>query len=848
MKASWILPALLAGLASPTVWSSPTTTLAALKSRAAGDLTPSTDLLVNFGSATAAASLRLNTLQAAVSLDHESVTAVHCVPTGTNITEIDVGFATPADAHTAATLWGPSTLLFLSKAIACDKTSVELYEVTADPTASIPSAAVTLPVRRIPQFLEYVNTWEILAGHVGPAPEPVLAPAVEARDALKRRPTRPPTRAVPVRAAARPTKPAPRLPSKAEARPTRAAAARHPAVTAPVRARLATPTAAARTPLRPAATRPGGIVASRTRPAAATARPTRVSPATRNPPGATRSTRAVAASTTRRATATRVPRTLASATRTFATRPTFASRTRLHSATPGATFSSPPFMPTSRSARFRPSTTFTPLTDAAAATSTGEEAGLQTSSAIISETPQPTNGPVVDPATGLPVDRAPIDPVTGLPVDPAATPVDPATGLPLDPAAAPVDPATGLPVDPAAAPVDPATGLPINPTGATPIDPATGLPINIAPTGTATTATPTDVPLCPYNPTSPTPSLTARGLFDCTPINTAYIDNLLADDNPLTFHTDAVFRASPEGQAQAAAFDAAARKTYNASLPLNINYDATTGRAGSVVPLYSVGPVTLDCENCWTRGSVNVSVAIRGAGFTVTELTARVEGGVEANVDVALTAAAAPPELGFKTDAVQIALFKLSAFGLDGVLTIGPQLRLSAQAGVAFAKSMTLTTGVALSIPHFSATLDLMGRTHTASGFTPLFTPHKPSIASAATTTITLSAAVQPELFIGVELFGGAVFSGGAGLAVRAETGITATVEAGKPTAPDMQLWAQGQLLAHYGVAVGKAVNIDHEVILKTTERQSLPLTGRAMNAALSNVLARPTQEAVALV
>lgn len=65
--------------------------------------------------------------------------------------------------------------------------------------------------------------------------------------------------------------------------------------------------------------------------------------------------------------------------------------------------------------------------------------------------------PVLDPATGLPVDEAAL--ITPAP-DPVAAPAtDPASGLPLDPTTGlPIDPATGLPADPAAPTTVPPAG------------------------------------------------------------------------------------------------------------------------------------------------------------------------------------------------------------------------------------------------------------------------------------------------------------------------------------------------------------------------------------------------------
>lgn len=158
------------------------------------------------------------------------------------------------------------------------------------------------------------------------------------------------------------------------------------------------------------------------------------------------------------------------------------------------------------------------------------------------------------------------------------------------------------------------------------------------------------------------------------------------------------------------------------------------------------GDVTIYCVNCGVSGSVSIGgSASLNIIHGLTAAQVGVTGNIAAGLQLGLDTNAQISQIS-QTFRTQIASTGLPGFSVPGIFIIGPIITLEAEMDLSVTAQGLLLVGATMSIPNFSAHLDLVNNKNTLStGFTPQF--QKVFNASGQ---ISASAAIGLPLSIGI--------------------------------------------------------------------------------------------------
>ena len=173
---------------------------------------------------------------------------------------------------------------------------------------------------------------------------------------------------------------------------------------------------------------------------------------------------------------------------------------------------------------------------------------------------------------------------------------------------------------------------------------------------------------------------------------------------------------------------------------------------GSGYQLYSGSGLDLVCVNCGTQGSMTLMGTVTWSTANGIE-TAQVSlsGSMSMTMEVGVSAQGASTSIPIGS--MSLAQIPLAAIDVPDIMTIGPQLDISASASVSIGAAGSLLAGATLNWPSASATLVLDGAgSSDGSGWTPSFSPVS-SVQGTISATLNLDLPV--EIGIGVNLLNG---------------------------------------------------------------------------------------------
>ena len=131
------------------------------------------------------------------------------------------------------------------------------------------------------------------------------------------------------------------------------------------------------------------------------------------------------------------------------------------------------------------------------------------------------------------------------------------------------------------------------------------------------------------------------------------------------------------------------------------------------------GEITVYCVDCGVNGKVLITGQARWNIVNGLEkLNAGMKGNITAGLQLGLDAKTAFE----KTLTFPIAQIGVPGFSVPGIITVGPVIKLEAEAGFGISLEGQVLAGVKMTIPDFSANLDLVdGSKSVSNGFTPQF-------------------------------------------------------------------------------------------------------------------------------
>ena len=178
----------------------------------------------------------------------------------------------------------------------------------------------------------------------------------------------------------------------------------------------------------------------------------------------------------------------------------------------------------------------------------------------------------------------------------------------------------------------------------------------------------------------------------------------------------------------------------------------TDSQWGPGYQIYSGSEVDLICVNCGTQGSMTLTGTV---DWTVADgiqsANVSVNGGMSVTLEVGVDAKGISKSIPIGN--MNIAQIPLASIDVPDIMTIGPQLDISASASVAISATGSMLVGATLNWPSVSASLVLEGTgTSGGSGWSPSLSPVS-NIAGSISATLDLDLPV--ELGIGVNLLDG---------------------------------------------------------------------------------------------
>ena len=134
----------------------------------------------------------------------------------------------------------------------------------------------------------------------------------------------------------------------------------------------------------------------------------------------------------------------------------------------------------------------------------------------------------------------------------------------------------------------------------------------------------------------------------------------------------------------------------------------------------ATGDIALYCVDCGVHGSVHLKGQAR---WTIADGLTQANAGLNGDIAAAL-------QLGIDANAAFqdtraypiISVYAPPGFSIPGIFSIGPEVSLAAEIGLDITLAGQLLAGVKMTIPNFSANIDLVdGSKSASSGFTPKF-------------------------------------------------------------------------------------------------------------------------------